>query len=407
MNKHLVIVGGGQAAAQLVQSSRQLGFEGNITLIGEESEAPYQRPPLSKKYLAGELERDRLFIKPPQFYAERGVELLLGTRAESIRTDSRQLRLSDDSRIDYDLLALATGAAPRRMDIPGTALTGVHYLRTVKDVDAIQARLKTSKRVVIVGAGYIGLEVAASCVARGAKVTVLEAAPRILGRVVCDTTADFYADYHKSRGVSIHCGAQVAEFLGDTQVTGVRTSADAVYDADCVIVGIGVTPNTQLAEAAGISCSNGICVDPYTRTDVKGVFALGDCTSHPHPWIGTRVRLESVQNAIEQGKSAASTMFAEPRAFTDVPWFWSDQYDLKLQIAGLALDYDQTIMRGDTRQRKFAVYYMQGKRLVAVDAVNSPKDFILAKRLLSAHAEPSPEAIADLEQDLSAFLPNS
>jgi 3-phenylpropionate/trans-cinnamate dioxygenase ferredoxin reductase subunit len=403
MSEHLVVIGGGQAAAQLIQSSRQHGFDGAITLIGAENYLPYQRPPLSKKYLAGEVPRERLYLKPQQFYADREVELLLGTQAETLDLGARRVGLADGSSIAYDRLALATGAAPRRLVIPGAQLPGVHYLRTIADVDAIAAALTRPARLVIVGAGYIGLELAAVCTSLGHDVTVLETAPRILGRVVCETTAQFFTALHESRGVTIHCGASVTEFVGSTHVEAVRTDAGTRYECDCVIVGIGVMPSTALAEQAGLECANGIVVDACARTADPSVVALGDCSSQPHPWVGRRVRLESVQNAIEQGKAAAAALFAEPKPFADVPWFWSDQYDIKLQIAGLALDYDQTVVRGDPATRSFAVYYLDRGRLTAVDAVNSPRDFLEAKRLLAGRAELPPEAIADTSRDLREF----
>jgi 3-phenylpropionate/trans-cinnamate dioxygenase ferredoxin reductase subunit len=395
MSQHLVIAGAGQAAAQLIQSSRQLGYEGRITLVAEEAYLPYQRPPLSKKYLAGDFERSRLFLKPEAFYEERDVEILSGRRVVELDAEARTARLDDDAKLDWDYLAIATGATPRALDIPGSELGGVHYLRSIADVDAIRASLESSPRVVIVGAGYIGLEVASSCVALGCEVTVLEAAPRILGRVVSDTTAEFFASLHKANGVEIQCAAAIERFDGSDKVTGVVMADGTVYPCECVVIGIGVTPNIQLAERAGLACDNGISVDPQTRTDAPGIVALGDCTSHPHPRIGARVRLESVQNAIEQGKSAASTLFSEPRAFDDVPWFWSDQYDIKLQIAGLARGYDTTVVRGDIENQAFAVYYLDGRRLVAVDAIGAPRDFILAKKLLAANALLDAEAIAD------------
>jgi 3-phenylpropionate/trans-cinnamate dioxygenase ferredoxin reductase subunit len=402
MKDHLVIVGAGQAAAQLIHSSRQLGYEDRITLIGEEPYLPYQRPPLSKKYLAGDFERSRLFLKPEAFYEERGVEVRSGRRGVELNTASQTIRLDDDSTLAYDRLALATGASPRKLDIPGNALDGVHYLRTITDVDAIRAGLEATQRVVIIGAGYIGLEVASSCTALGTQVTVLEAAPRILGRVVSDTTAQFFADLHASHNVSIHCDAAIERIDGSTRVKSVIMNDGTVHECDMVIIGIGVTPNTSLAESAGIECDNGISVDPHSRTNVPNIVALGDCTSHPHPLVGTRVRLESVQNAIEQGKSAASTLYAQPRAFDDVPWFWSDQYDVKLQIAGLARNYDSTVVRGDIAARAFAVYYLDGRRLVAVDAIAAPRDFILAKKLLAAGAQLDPEVIKDPNVDLEA-----
>jgi 3-phenylpropionate/trans-cinnamate dioxygenase ferredoxin reductase subunit len=257
---------------------------------------------------------------------------------------------------------------------------------------------------VIVGAGYIGLELAAVCTSLGHVVTVLEAAPRILGRVVCDETARFFNTLHTGNGVDIRCSAQVTEFIGSERIVAVRTDAGEEFPCDCVIVGIGVTPCTQIAEQAGLECSNGIVVDACARTPDSAIVAIGDCSNQPHPWAGKRIRLESVQNAIEQGKAAASAFFGEPKPFADVPWFWSDQYDVKLQIAGLALDYDTTVVRGDPATRSFAIYYLNAGRLTAVDAVNSPRDFLDAKRLLALRTELAPSAIADSGCDLKGFL---
>ena len=248
MSQHLVIAGAGQAAAQLIQSSRQLGYEGRITLVAEEAYLPYQRPPLSKKYLAGDFERSRLFLKPEAFYEERDVEILSGRRVVELDAEARTARLDDDAKLDWDYLAIATGATPRALDIPGSELDGVHYLRSIADVDAIRASLESSPRVVIVGAGYIGLEVASSCVALGCEVTVLEAAPRILGRVVSDTTAEFFAGLHQANGVGIQCSAAIERFDGSDKVTGVVMADGTVYPCECVVIGIGVTPNIQLAE---------------------------------------------------------------------------------------------------------------------------------------------------------------
>lgn len=402
MTQHLVVIGAGQAASQLVVSARQLGFDGRISVISGEPWLPYQRPPLSKKYLAGEFDRERLFIRPESFYAERGIDFLMQRSVMEIDAAARTIRLDDDATMSYDFLALTTGAAPRRIDIPGSTLGGIHYVRTIADVEAIRAELGEGRRVVIVGAGYIGLEVAASCTALGASVTVLEAAPRILGRVVCDTTAQFFSELHAGHGVSIHCGTAISEFRGNAHVNAVVLADGTIHHCDCVIVGIGVTPNVQLAQQAGLACENGISVDAQTRTSVPGIVAAGDCTSHPHPLIGARVRLESVQNAIEQGRCAASTLFADPRTFEDVPWFWSDQYDIKLQIAGFARDYDTTIVRGDAASKSFAVYYLSGTRLIAVDAIGAPREFITAKKLLAARAALDPEAVANTSVDLEA-----
>ena len=395
MNQGLVIVGGGQAAAQLIQSSRRGGFDGSITLVADEGHVPYQRPPLSKKYLAGELGVERLYLRPPQFYKEQGIELELGARAVSIDADRHHIELADGRRLAYDRLALATGA--------GSNLEGVHYLRTLADVDAIRALVTEPARIVIVGAGYIGLEVAAVCRSLSHEVTVLEAAPRILGRVVCEETARFFHHYHTRHGVRIECNVAITEFVGDSSVTAVRTQ-DADYPADCVIVGVGVTPNVGLAADAGLTCDDGIVVAADARTDDDSILAIGDCTRYPHPWADARIRLESVHNAIELGKTAAATIAGKTAPFEDVPWFWSDQYDLKLQIVGLSTDYDETVVRGRIEEDHFAVYYLKDSRLIAVDAVNRPRDFIEAKQLLRSKPRIPTTAIADPKVSLKELL---
>lgn len=403
MPTQLVVVGGGQAALQTIQTSRQNGFEGSITLVADEPYPPYQRPPLSKKYLAGSLPRERLFLKPASFYESRHVDLLLGTRAEEIDLAGSRLRLSDGRKLEFDRLLLATGSRPRELDVPGAGLRGIHYLRSIADVDAIGEAFVAGARLLIVGAGYIGLEVAAVARERGLEVTVLEAADRVLGRVVCPEMSVFYQEYHRRAGVDIRLGAAVDAFIGEERVEAVRTAGGERFDCDLVIAGIGVRPNVALAEQAGLSCDNGIVVDCYARSEDPRIFAAGDCTSHPHPLVSGRVRLESVHNAVEQGKAAAFSLLGRQQGFTDTPWFWSDQYDLKLQIAGLALDYDEIVLRGEMGPGGFAVYYLSSGRLVAVDAVNSPRDFILAKKLIAAQRQIPRAAIADRQTDLKRY----
>lgn len=395
MDEHFVIIGAGQAAAQAVQTLRQKNFPGRLTVIGDEPYPPYQRPPLSKKYLAGELARERLYLKPMSFYEDKDVALELGVRAEGLETASSTVRLDDGRTITYDRLLLATGSRVRRLPIPGNDLAGVHYVRTIADADAIMEAIAPGKRLVIVGAGYIGLEVAAVAVQRGLHVTVLEAMDRVMARVVSPEVSRFYADYHLAAGASIHCDAVVARFSGEQRVASVETEQGERFPCDLVIVGIGIEPHGELARAAGLAFDDGIVVDEFACTEDPHVLAAGDCTNHPNALTGTRVRLESVHNAIEQAKTAASTMLGEPKAYDDVPWFWSDQYDLKLQIAGLSHGFDEIVIRGTPQDNSFAVLYLKAGTLIAVEAVNSPREFMLGRKLIGARAAVTPEQLAD------------
>jgi 3-phenylpropionate/trans-cinnamate dioxygenase ferredoxin reductase component len=405
MTEHLVIVGGGQAAAQAVQALRQQGFAERITMLAEEPCPPYQRPPLSKKYLAGEIPRERLLLRPPAFYAERGVTLEQGMKAAELDLESRRVRLADGRTLDYDRLLLATGSRVRKLDVPGTALAGVHYLRTIADVDAITAELAAGVRVVLVGAGYIGLEVAAVLRQKGFPVTVLETADRVMARAVCAEVSAFYAARHRAAGVDVQCGAQVHAFEGGERVTGVTTTDGRTFACDLAIIGIGIVPNVGLAAAAGLDCDNGIVVDEFARTADPHVVAAGDCTSQLQPLYGRRFRLESVPNAVHQAKVAAATLLGAPTAYAEVPWFWSDQYDLKLQIVGLSAGYEEVVVRGDPAAQSFVVFYLADGRLLAVDAINSPREFLHGKKLVAAGARVPVEVLRDASADLGALAP--
>jgi 3-phenylpropionate/trans-cinnamate dioxygenase ferredoxin reductase subunit len=404
MPKHFIILGGGQAGAQAVQTLRQNNFDGRITLVGEERQLPYQRPPLSKNYLAGKLDAERLSLRSASFYSDRNVTLELGTRADTLEPSSRRLTLGDGRVLDYDGLLLATGSRVRRLDSPGSDLAGIHYLRTIADADAIRAEFLPGKRLVIVGAGYIGLEVASIAVTLGVEVTILEAADRVMARVVSAETSHFYLNYHTSSGVEIHCNASVAAFHGRDQVTAVETAAGRRFTCDIVVVGVGIVPEVSLAEASGLKCDNGIHVDGHARTDEPSIVAAGDCTNHPNPFAGRRIRLESVHNAIEQAKTAALSLLEKSEPYAQVPWFWSDQYDLKLQIAGLSGDHDQVIIRGNSNESRFSACYLRAGRLVAVEAVNSPRDFMFGKKLIAAEVVVTPEQLADSAISLGDLL---
>lgn len=404
MEEHFVIVGAGQAAAQAIQTLRHEKFDGRITLVGEEPLLPYQRPPLSKKYLAGQLERERLFLRPRSFYEKNLVGLALGVRAVELDPAARRLALDDGRTLRYDGLLLATGSRVRRLLVPGADLPGVHYVRTVADVDAIRATLRSGSRLVVVGAGYIGLEVAAVCATAGATVTVLEALDRVMARVVSPQVSRFYLDYHTRAGVDIRCNTAVSRFIGTGRVEEVETSGGERFPCDLVIVGIGIVPEIGLASDAGLPCGDGIIVDELARTGTHEILAAGDCTNHPSRLLDRRIRLESVQNAIEQAKTAARTFLGKTEPYATTPWFWSDQYDLKLQIAGLSQDHDQVVVRGTPGEPPFSVYYLRRGRLTAVDAINSPKDFMTGKKLISAATTVRAGQLRDETLDLATLI---
>lgn len=395
MDDTFVIVGASHAAAQAVDSLRREGHGGPIVLVGDEPGLPYQRPPLSKKCLAGEMDEGRLWIRPTAFYAQHGVECLPGRRAMRLDAAARTVELDDGRRLHYRKLLLATGARTRRIDVPGADLDGVHALRTLADVQAIRRDLGAGRRAVIVGAGYIGLECAASLARLGMSVTVLEVAERVMSRVVAPEMSAFYTAEHRAHGVEVLLRRQVTAFEGVDHVRAVRCADNRLYPADVVIVGIGILPNVELAADAGIACDNGIAVDEHCETSDPDVYAIGDCASFPSERYGRRIRLESVDNAFEQAKTAAANLCGRPVAHAKVPWFWSDQYDLKLQIVGLAQGHDHVVLRGDPASHAFACCYLRGDELLALDAVNDTKDFMPARRLIAERARFDPERLAD------------
>lgn len=395
MTDTVVIAGAGQAAAQAIITLRHGGFAGDIVLAGEEPYLPYQRPPLSKKFLAGEMELERLYLRPENFYADNRVDVRLGTRVESVDRARRTVRMDGRDR-RYDRLILATGSHVRRVPVPGQDAPGVHYLRTIDDVRGIQSGFSAGRRMVVVGGGYIGLETAAVAVKAGLDVTVVELAGRVMARVVAPELSRFYLEAHEAAGV---------RFRLETGVTAIRAAPGGGLSvactrgpelaADVVVIGVGILPTTQLAEAAGLECADGIVVDEFCRTSDPAIFAAGDCTNHPNPLLGRRLRLESVHNATEQGKAAALAILGRPEPYAQIPWFWSDQYDLKLQMTGMAEDYTTMVIRGDPAARSFAALYFAGDRLVATHAVNMPREFMLSKKLIAERARLDPHEVAD------------
>ena len=396
MADDILIIGAGQAAAQAAQSLRAEGFEGPIRLFGDEPYAPYQRPPLSKKFLAGEIGYDRVELKGEDFYAQVNVETHWGTRVTEIDRRNKRILTGDGREYAYGKLIIATGSRVRELNVPGFELEGVHYLRNIDDVKSIQAHFREGAKMVVVGGGYIGLEVAAVAAKRGIDVTVLETADRVMARVVDPIVSHFYERVHREEGVKIETGVTVAGFEGTDKITAVSSGEGKSYPCDFVVVGIGIIPNTELAAEAGLKVENGIVVDELCRTSDPDICAAGDCTSHPNAVYGHRLRLESVHNAIEQGKTAAATLAGKEKPYNQVPWFWSDQYDLKLQIVGLSQGYTQAVVRGDpTSGRSFAVFYLKDGVLVAVDAVNRAPEFMMSKILTQKKAVLDPARIAD------------
>ncbi len=393
--QRVVIIGAGQAGGQAAYSLRLGGYEGAITIIGDEPAPPYQRPPLSKAYLKGEMDAERLFLKPLEYYAEQNVELVTGKAARKIDLSEKRVALDDGTSIAWDKLVIATGARPRKLTLHGADLKGVTELRTLADVDRLKMLAVPGARMVVVGAGYIGLEAAAVGVQLGLKVTVLEAMPQVLSRVAGPEIGAFYTHVHRAAGTDIRLGARLEHFEGVGQVTGVRIQGGEVIPADFVLVGVGVLPNMEIALEAGIVCGNGVVVDQHMRTSHPDVFAIGDVAWRPLAHYGREGRLESVHNAIEGGKIAAAAILGANPPVLEAPWFWSDQFDLKLQTAGLWTGADQTVVRGDPNTRAFAVFYLKEGRLIAVDAVNSAPEFIVGKKLVAAKAAVAPGDLAD------------
>jgi 3-phenylpropionate/trans-cinnamate dioxygenase ferredoxin reductase component len=397
----MVVVGAGQAAGQAAASLRQGGYEGDIVLLGDEGHPPYQRPPLSKQYLSGEHGLDKVYVRPASFYPERNIDLRTGVTVTKIDPTSKTVSIDNGDTVEYEKLLIATGSRPRKLSIEGSDLEGIHYLRTIADVDGISEAMKTAKSVCIVGGGYIGLEVASVAVVAGLEVNVLEMEDRILQRVTTPEMSEFYHDLHTGRGVNIHVNTGCSGFEGDGRVERVLCG-DTSIEADLVIVGIGIIPNIELAIDAGITCENGILVDDHCRTSDPDIYAAGDCTYHPNPILGRSLRLESVPNAMDQARTATANMLGGDKIYAAVPWFWSDQYELKLQMVGFSADGDTQVIRGDKAVNQFAVFYLKEGAVVAVDAVNSPREFMVAKQLYGKQVNPS--ELADPEFELKGLL---
>ena len=383
MSGPVVVIGAGQAAAQLAMSLRQGKFAERIVILGDEPHLPYQRPPLSKKFLSERREPDVLYLRPEKFWRDQDVAFELGVRVAAVDPARGRVTLTDGHEIGYGTLVFATGTSARMPPIPGLTEAVVHVVRRIEDIARLRPALDDARRVVIVGGGYIGLEVAAVVRGEGRDVLVLEALDRVLKRVTGPPISDFYTRYHRERGVEVRLGARILGFESDGPGAVVRLDPDERIAADLVLVATGARANDEIARAAGIACEDGILVDEEARTSTPGIYAIGDCTRFPSRRYGRRLRLESVQNAIDQAKAAAGSMLGSPQPYDPVPWFWSDQYDLKLQMAGLSDGYDDVAIVGDVAANRFSVEYRRAGRLIAVDAVNDARAHMLSRRRIA------------------------
>ncbi|HET8704903.1 MAG TPA: FAD-dependent oxidoreductase, partial [Pseudomonadales bacterium] len=403
-NQTCIVIGASHAGSQLATAVRKEGWTGKIIVIGDEKPLPYHRPPLSKALLNGEKDASQIEILKAPVYEKAEVEFKLGVRVTGLDASKKQVSLDNGETLSYDKLALCTGARVRTLNIPGGQLKGVHYLRTLDDALAIKQEVKPGGKAVIVGGGYIGLETAASLRKLGMEVTVLEMMNRVLERVTAPELSDYYTKLHKRHGVNIITSAQALELKGTDQVQQVVCNENRVLPADLVIIGIGVIPNTELALEAGLKVDNGIIVDEFAQTSNPDIVAAGDVTFHPNNILGYSLRLESVPNAMEQAKTAAASICGLQKAYHALPWFWSDQYNAKLQIAGMNRGYDRVILRGNPDNDQFVAWYLKGNQILAADCINSPKEFMAAKRIIAEKRAISEAALANPAVDLAALL---
>lgn len=405
LNKTCIIIGAGHSAAQLSVSLRQEGWEGRIIVVGDEQALPYHRPPLSKAYLAGTKNLNNILIRPAAFYEKQRIEFNLGVGLDSIDRANKQITLNNGEVLNYDKLALTLGSRVRKLTIPGCDLVGVSYLKTAQDVDYIKTLAKADKKAVIIGGGYIGLETASVLRKLGMEVTVLEMMPRVLERVTAPQLSEFYTRVHSEEGVNIVTEVVVSSIEAQDDRNSVHCTNGDSYEADLIIVGVGVLPNQEIAEQAGLTVSNGIEVNEFSCTSDPDIVASGDCAWHYNPIYNKHLRLESIQNAADQAKTAAAYICDNNTAYNTLPWFWSDQYDMKLQIAGLSQGYDSVVVRGDIKHgRSFAVFYFIEDKVIAVDAVNSPAEFMIGKKLITQHSFVDRVKLASLDIAMKDML---
>ena len=402
--ENLLIIGAGQSAIQCISTLKKESYSGSITLVGEEEHLPYQRPPLSKGFLEDSIGKERLYFKKLEFFTENKVQLYLGLSAKKLEIDNQKVYLSDNSELEFDKLVFATGSRVRYLDFPGSEFKSIFYLRDLDDAEAIKKDLETSRNLVIIGAGYIGLEAAAIAAKKNKIVTIIEMADRVMNRTVDPQISEYYLNLHQSYGVKFHFNTSLETINKVSDSLEVVCSDGTEVKADSVLIGAGVVPNIELAEEAGIYCDNGIVVDEFGQTNFKNVYACGDCTNHPNKILNKNLRLESVHNAIEQAKTVASSIMDNPMEYSQVPWFWSDQYDHKLQIVGLSGDHDLVTMRGTTNDAKFMLFYTKDEELIAVDAINNPKEFLISRKLVANKVKIKPDVISDLNTNLNDLI---
>ncbi len=401
MRAGTVIVGTGQAGFQVAASLRSEGYQEPVTLIGDEQHIPYQRPPLSKAFLTGAENSESIQLRPSAFYRDHNILLLARETVTAIEKGEHRIALPSGRRVPYEKLVLAVGARNRKLPVPGADLDGVLYLRSLDEATALKERLGAAKEIVVIGGGFIGLEVAAVARSLGKSVTVVEALPRLMSRVVAPIISEFFRDLHANRGVKILCDATVSEIAGSGgKAQKVVLSDGTTYPADLVFVGVGVVPNVELVRDAGLAIANGIVVSEYLETSDEDILAVGDCAEHPCIFAGARIRLESVQNAADQAQSAAATIAGRRKPYRALPWFWTDQFDVKLQMAGISHGHDQVVTRGNSESRKLSAFYFKESRLVAIDSINRPVDHIIGRKLIAAGVPLTPAQAADESVEL-------
>ncbi|MEZ5003048.1 MAG: FAD-dependent oxidoreductase [Chitinophagales bacterium] len=405
MSKQIVIAGAGQAAIQAATTLRSEGFEGNILMIADELDLPYQKPPLSKGFLMDKLQERNLLFKTEKFFEEKNIQLVLGEKVIEIFPVNKAVKTNTSNAYNYDALIIATGTKNRILNIPGQQLKGIHYLRSLEDAKALKEKMATAKKLVVIGGGFIGLEIAAAANEKGLDVSVLEVQDRLMARVLPPVISDVFEAKHIAKGVNIQLQKSATAFIGeDDHVTGVEMDDGHVLAADLVVVGIGVVPNDEFAEAAGIKCSNGIEVDDYTRTNIDDIYAIGDVACHYNDFMQSHLRLESVQNAMDQGRIAALHILGKDEKYYLVPWFWTHQFELKLQMAGCNQGYDEYVTRGDVEEEKYSIFYLKDGKLIGVDSINRASDHMAARKLIQAGVTPTTEQIEDLEFKLKTLI---